>query len=177
MRSGLPTPWRWLVLATAVASGVADAAKLTLPSERPIVVRADFAANDPDNNVTRFQGHFSIEGTDWPTQADTAIVYGPLEDPERVVISGNPAHLWVNRSGIDRQVEAQAREIEYTRNLEVLRLRGDARVIEGGRRSLESEYFEYDLKTEKVRHGRPVRIRILPAKSEDESNLPQDNGN
>lgn len=170
-------PWRWLLLATAVAPGAAVAAKLTLPSERPIVVRADFAANDPDNNVTHFRGHFSIEGTDWPTQADEATVYGPLEDPERVVITGNPAHIWVRRSGVDREVEAQAREIEYTRNLDVLRLRGDARVIEGGRRSLESEYFEYDLKTEKVSHGGPVRIRILPAKKADDPNLPQDNGN
>src|SRR3546814_13927390 len=60
---------------------------------------------------------------------------------------------------------AEANEIEYARNLDVVRLRGNARIVEGGRRSLAGEYFEYDLKTDKVSRGGPVRISILPAKS------------
>lgn len=149
---------------------MANAAKFTLPSERPIVVRADSVANDPEQNTTRLQGHFSIEGSDWPMQADEAMVYGPLENPSRVLIVGKPARIWVKNNGIDRDVMAEADEIEYTRGLEILRLRGNALLVQGGRRSLAGEYFEYDLKTEKVSQGGPVRISILPAKpAPDES--------
>src|SRR3546814_3235806 len=62
--------------------------------------------------------------------------------------------------GIERDVMAEANEIEYARNLDVVRLRGNARIVEGGRRSLAGEYFEYDLKTDKVSRGGPVRISI-----------------
>lgn len=148
----------------------AHAAKLTLPSERPIVVRADSASNDPETNVTVFRGHFELQGTDWPMQADEATVYGPLEDPQRVVVLGSPARIWVKRKGIDRDIEAQAREIEYTRGLDVLRLRGNARVIESGRNQLEGDHFEYDLKTNKVKRGGPVRISILPKRAPADSN-------
>src|SRR3546814_13106597 len=53
----------------------------------------------------------------------------------------------------------------FRSNLDVVRLRGNARIVEGGRRSLAGEYFEYDLKTDKVSRGGPVRISILPSKS------------
>lgn len=138
------------------------AAKLTLPAERPIVVRADSASNDPETNVTTFRGHFELQGTDWPTQADIATVYGPLEDPQRVVVTGNPARIWVRRKGIDRDVAAQADEIEYTRGLDVMRLNGHARIVESGRHLLEGDHFEYDLNTNQVKQGGPVRISILP---------------
>lgn len=142
---------------------VAAAAKFTLPSERPIVVRADSVANDPEQNITRLRGHFSIEGSDWPMQADDATVYGPLENPTRVLITGQPARIWVKNKGIARDVMAEANEIEYARNLDVVRLRGNARIVEGGRRSLAGDHFEYDLKTDKVSRGGPVRISILPS--------------
>lgn len=154
---------------------VAAAAKFTLPSERPIVVRADSVANDPEQNITRLHGHFSIEGSDWPMQADDATVYGPLENPTRVLITGQPARIWVKNKGIERDVMAEANEIEYARNLDVVRLRGNARIVEGGRRSLAGDYFEYDLTTDKVRRGGPVRISILPSKpapSQPEADAP-----
>src|SRR3546814_9030831 len=86
-------------------------------------------------------------------QADDATVYGPLENPTRVLITGQPARIWVKNKGIERDVMAEANEIEYARNLDVVRLRGNARIVEGGRRSLAGEYFEYDLKTDKVSRG------------------------
>jgi len=154
---------RSLLCAGMLAIPVASvAAKLTLPAERPIVVRADAASNDPETNVTVFSGHFELQGTDWPMQADQATVYGPLEDPQRVLVVGNPARIWVKHKGVAREVAAQADEIEYTRGLDVLRLRGNARVVEGGRHVLEGDHFEYDLKTNRVRQGGPVRISILP---------------
>src|SRR3546814_18287013 len=90
-------------------------------------------------------------------QADDATGYGPLEKPTRVLITGQPARIGVKNKGIERDVMAEANEIEYARNLDVVRLRGNARIVEGGRRSLAGEYFEYDLKTDKVRRGGPVR--------------------
>lgn len=158
--------WQWarsmVCVGMLVVPMVSVAAKFALPAERPIVVRADSASNDPDTNVTVFRGHFELQGTDWPMQADQATVYGPLEDPQRVLVTGTPARIWVKRKGVDRDVAAQADEIEYTRGLDVLRLRGNARVVESGRHVLEGDHFEYDLNTNQVKQGGPVRISILP---------------
>lgn len=166
--------WRAMLCAVVVmCASPSHAAKLTLPAERPIVVRADSASNDPEANVTTFRGHFELQGTDWPMQADQATVYGPLEDPQRVLVVGNPARIWVRRKGIDRDVAAQADEIEYTRGLDVMRLSGNARIVESDRHVLEGDHFEYDLKANRVKQGGPVRISILP--KDDASPNPEAN--
>jgi len=158
--------WRWAQMlfcaGVLMLPASSIAAKFTLPTERPIVVRADSASNDPEANVTTFRGHFELQGTDWPMQADEATVYGPIENPQRVLVIGKPARIWVRRKGVERDVEAQADEIEYTRGLDVMRLSGNARIVESGRHVLEGDHFEYDLNTNRVKQGGPVRISILP---------------
>jgi lipopolysaccharide transport protein LptA len=139
-------------------AGAAAAEKLPLPSGRPIVIRADAVAADPGRDVTSFRGRFEVEGTDWPLQADTAVIYGPLEKPERVVVTGKPARVWIKRKGVERAIAAIAEEIEYQREPEVLYLRGRARVQRGDRVTLEGDHFTYDIAGgEVVRSGR-VRV-------------------
>src|SRR3546814_17169841 len=100
-------------------------------------------------------------------QADDATVYGPLENPTRVLITGQPARIWVKNKGIERDVMAEANEIEYARNLDVVRLRGNARTAEGGRRSLSGGYFASALKDYQVSSGAPGRISTPPYRSGD----------
>lgn len=147
-----------------VLAGGALAEKLPLPTGRPIIIRADAVTADPDRDVTSFRGHFEVEGTDWPLAAETAVVYGPLEQPDRVIVTGKPARVWIKRKGVERAIAAVADEIEYLRQPEVLYLRGNARVQRGDRVTLEGDHFQYDIAGgEIVRSGR-VRVWSVPPK-------------
>lgn len=167
MRSVMANRWRafgWICVALAwPLSALAET--FTLPAGRPVVVRADRATNDPDANQTTFSGHFELQGADWPMQADEAVIYGPVEKPQRVMIQGQPARLWVARKGVERAVAAEADQIEYLPEQSLLRLQGHARLVEGDRRVMEGEQFEYNLKTRKLSQKGRVRISLLPAAS------------
>ena len=157
---------RWLgIVAILFAAGAASAAKLTVPADRPIRVTADSASNDPDTNITEFRGHFSLSGTDWPLEGEQATVYGPIEKPERVVLRGSPARIWVRRHGRDRDVSAEADEIDYLPDQDILRLQGNVSLTESSGRHVSSDGFEYDLKTDKMRSIGPIRIQAQPDKA------------
>lgn len=150
-----------LVLLAWPVSALAE--QFTLPAGRPVVVRADRAANDPDANLTTFSGHFELQGADWPMQADAAVIYGPVEKPQRVLITGKPAKLWVARKGIERAVAVAADQIEYLPGQSLLRLQGHATIVEGGRRMIQGDYFDYNLDTRKLSQKGRVHISLLPA--------------
>lgn len=156
--------WRvfgWICVALAWPVS-ASAEKFTLPAGRPVVVRADRATNDPDANQTTFSGHFELQGADWPMQADEAVIYGPVEKPQRVLVHGKPAKLWVARKGVERAVAAEADQIEYLPGQSLLRLQGHARLVENGRRMMEGDQFEYNLDTRKLSQKGRVHISLLP---------------
>lgn len=144
---------------------LATAEQFALPVDRPIVVRADSAANDPDANITTFRGHFELQGADWPMQADAAIIYGPVENPERIVVTGTPAKLWLARKGVERAIAAQAEHIEYVPGQALVRLQGNARLVEEGRRVMEGDQFEFNLDTRKLTQKGKVHISVLPKPS------------
>ena len=150
-------------LLTAPLVAAAADSKLSLPKDRPIVVRADSVASDPERDLTIFRGNFEIEGTDWPIQADLAQVFGPIENPTRVVISGKPARLWLRYKGVERDIAAEASEIEFQRKPDVVKLRGNAKMVRSGRMTLEGDHFEYDVAAGKIIKSGPVRITVLPS--------------
>lgn len=160
----------WLgIVAALLAAGPLSAAKLTVPADRPIRVTADSATNDPDENVTEFQGHFSLSGTDWPLEGDRATVYGPIEKPLRVVLEGRPARIWIRRHGRDRDVSAEAEVIDYRPDEHKLRLQGNVNLVESSGRHVSSDGFEYDLETEKMNSTGPIRIQAQPEKAADDA--------
>lgn len=160
------------IVAALLAAGSLSAAKLTVPADRPIRVTADSASNDPDKNITEFRGHFSLSGTDWPLESDQATVYGPIEKPTRVVLKGRPARIWIKRNGRDRDVSAEADEIDYLPDEHRLRLQGNVSLAESSGRHVSSDGFEYDLKTDRMKSIGPIRIQAQPEKSDGEASQP-----
>jgi len=157
------TPWiRVAACAVILLPLAATAAELKLEGEQPILVHADAAANDPDHNITRFSGHFTLSGTDWPIESDVALVYGPLEAPTRVLLEGKPARIWIKRNGIERDVAASADAIEYLREANKLVLTGGAVLVDGTRRTLTSTGFEYDLNRDRMSSSGPIKITAAP---------------
>ncbi len=154
----------WMVglLAVPLLASAADS-KLSLPKDRPIIVRADSVSSDPERDLTIFSGNFEVEGTDWPIKADLAQVFGPIENPTRVVVSGKPARIWLRYKGVDREIAAEANEIEFQRKPDIVKLRGGAKLVRSGRMTLEGDHFEYDVTAGKIIKSGPVRITVLPS--------------
>lgn len=162
------TPWfRFAAYAVILLPVLAVAAELKLEGVQPILVHADAAANDPDHNVTRFSGHFTLSGTDWPIESDVALVYGPLEAPTRVLLKGKPARIWIKRNGIERDVAAAADSIEYLREEDKLVLTGNAVLVDGTRRTLTSTGFEYDLTSDRMSSSGPIKITAAPERNDN----------
>ena len=152
-----------LLAAPLVAAAAEKDVKISLPKDRPIVVRADSVSSDPERDLTIFRGNFEVEGTDWPIQADLAQFFGPIENPTRVVISGKPARIWLRYKGVDRDIAAEAAEIELQRKPDIVKLRGGAKLVRSGRMTLEGDHFEYDVTAGKIIKSGPVRITVLPS--------------
>lgn len=150
------------LLAVPLLATAADN-KISLPKDRPIIVRADSVSSDPERDVTVFSGNFEVEGTDWPIKADLAQVFGPIENPTRIVVSGKPARIWLRHKGVDREIAAEADEIEFQRRPDVVKLRGSAKLVRSGRMTLEGDHFEYDVAAGRIIKSGPVRITVLPS--------------
>lgn len=161
-----------LLAAPLVAAAAEKDVKISLPKDRPIVVRADSVSSDPEQDLTVFRGNFEIEGTDWPIQADLAQVFGPIENPTRVVISGKPARIWLRYKGVDRDIAAEAAEIELQRKPDIVKLRGGAKLVRSGRMTLEGDHFEYDISAGKIIKSGPVRITVLPSSKSTAASTP-----
>ncbi len=113
-----------------------------------IVIRADRAWEEPDTEqVLHFEGDFELISPDWELRADEADLYGPLDDPERIVARGLPAVVTILSA--DETVVGEGRTIEYQRDTDVLTLTEDARVI-GEKVSMKSARIVYDLGAERL---------------------------
>ena len=118
--------------------------KLEFSSEDPILVKADEAWEESDGEVTHFRGNFEMSGASWSVFADEASVYGKLDDPERIVITGAPARAWINKADEAGRVEGEGERIEYLRSTDSLSLSGNA-IITDGESTVRSGLIEYDL--------------------------------
>lgn len=91
-----------------------------------------------------FKGNFQLDAPDWFIRADRATLFGAVDDPERIQVTGTPARVWmIDETGV-KEVDATALEIEYFRQNDRLRLTGDA-VLEEQRNTLRSSSIDYDL--------------------------------
>jgi len=97
----------------------------------------------------RFSGSFALQARDWRLKADTATLYGPLENPDTVVIQGSPAHIWVHVEDDNRNIQGSSERIEYDRLRNIVRLSGAAE-LNDGTRTFNSGYIEFDIKSNRV---------------------------
>jgi len=134
--------------------------KLEFGTDEPILVKADEAWEEPDEDVTHFRGNFEMSGATWAVFADEASVFGRLDDPERIIITGSPARAWINKSDEEGKVEGEGQRIEYLRSSESLSLSGDA-VITDGESTVRSGLIEYDLVAKRFKASGDQGVTIV----------------
>ena len=139
-----------LLVLLATASGAIEAPDLE--SGETMIIRADQAwetrevpeDGSPEVRSLHFKGNFQLDAPDWFIRADSATLYGAVDDPKSIAVSGTPARVWMIDENGATEVDATAGNIEYFRHNDRLKLQGDA-VLEEQRNTLRSSSIDYDL--------------------------------
>jgi lipopolysaccharide transport protein LptA len=114
-----------------------------------IVIRADRAWEEPDGGqVLHFAGSFELISPDWELRSEEADLYGPLDDPTRIVARGAPAYLLILDG--EGNIEGEGAVIEYQRDADVLVLTENAH-LKGDDISLSSSEIVFDVTAERLR--------------------------
>jgi len=139
-----------LTVFLSIQTGFADV--LDLGSGDTVTINAQKAWEDNEGDITHFSGHFELRAPDWYVSADSATVYGKLDDPDKLVIEGKPAKIILlrdtdqsaNSSDSKPDIEGVASIIEYLRTINKLKMRGAA-VFTREDNTISSEIIEYDI--------------------------------
>jgi len=174
--SGFPAPaFRCLAGLTSVllmlcleATTLSAGQAFTISSEDMVAIHADEGWEDIEPDIAHFSGHFDMRVRDLQLTADRATLYGPVDNPDRLELSGSPARISLLHYLNDRPetVQAEAQSIIYERKASSMRLIGAARLAQGDNVLL-SDNIEYDVKTDRFHTtGRAgVQIRVRPQKN------------
>lgn len=135
---------------------------LRIPPAERMSIRSDEAWEDPEPGIIHFNGRFRLEAVDWSVAADSATLYGNLDDPETVTLAGTPARfrILVETAGVRKWVQGNAARIVLERHREVLRMENDAR-LEWGENVIRGAEIVYDLENDTFSAGGSEGVRIL----------------
>jgi lipopolysaccharide transport protein LptA len=139
-----------LALFLSIQNGFCDI--LDLNSDDTVTITAEKAWEDDNADITHFSGRFELRAPDWSLSADSATVYGKLDDPDKLVVEGKPAKIFILRdtekstsgSASEPNIEGVASTIEYYRTTNKLKMHGAA-VLTREDNTLSSEIIEYDI--------------------------------
>jgi len=144
------------------------AGSLDFSSGDVVTVSAERAWEADEADVIHFSGHFELRAPDWCLFGDTAVVYGNLDNPDRVVVEGKPARISFLRDAEEsaggtaarERVDGSASFVEYFRATDKLLMRGEANLTRK-QSTLVSEVIEYDVDANRYSAGGEGGINIL----------------
>lgn len=140
----------------------ADSERVTgFSSEDTVTIRSAIARMDEQSDIIHFEGGFEIRANDFYLLSEQASLYGKLDDPETIMVSGSPAIIRVNSSdkGEVSTINGQAMQIVYQRNTNSIRMEGDASLSRGGN-TMSGGEIEYDIKKDLLRAGGDSGVHI-----------------
>ncbi len=154
-----------IIVITLHAGRGAIADILQLADDSTIVISADEAWEDTEQDILYFRGHFEIRTPRWQLSAHEATIYGDLDSPQRIVAAGTPEGQLVQFSFLGSDLEDTARttgegqHLEYEQALGLLTLSGDA-MLTSGNRVMRSSKIQYDLEAQKLQAGGDEGVHV-----------------
>ena len=126
-----------------------------------LTIRSPEARMDEEQDIVHFGGGFELRAHDWYLSSDHATLYGKLDDPETVVITGSPAQIMVNTvsHGRTSTINGEAERIVYQRNSNSIRMEGNAS-ISRDEQTMSGGEIEYDIDKDHLRAGGDGGIHI-----------------
>ncbi len=126
-----------------------------------ISIEATEAWEDTEPDIVHFAGNFRLEAGSWSLKAEKATVYGKLDRPDSVILSGAPAviELQVENDSQTQIVLGEAPHIEYLRAQHSIRMSGGSMLSRSGNVMTSSEIV-YDIETDRFSAGGPEGVQI-----------------
>lgn len=158
-----------VIVITLFAGHGATADILQLADDSTIVVSADEAWEDTEEDILYFRGHFEIRTPRWQLSAHEATIYGNLDSPQRIVATGmsegRPVQFSFLGSDLDdaARTTGEGQNLEYEQALGLLTLTGNAKLTSGNR-VMRSSKIQYDLEAQQLQAGgeEGVHVTVLP---------------
>lgn len=143
------------------------AAALDFSSGDTVTITAERGWEGEESNVIHFSGNFRMRGPDWSMTGDTAVVYGKLDDPDKILIEGSPARVSFLRkkeensdpASSNDKVDGEALFVEYFRATDRLIMRGAASLARK-ESTLNSEIIEYNIDTDRYAASGEGRVNV-----------------
>jgi lipopolysaccharide transport protein LptA len=136
-------------------------------SNDTLTIRSSEARMDEQPDIIHFAGGFELQAKDWYLSSEQATLYGKLDDPETVIITGTPAMILVNSKirGRNSILNGEANRIVYQRNSNSIRMEGDASLSRDGH-TMNGGEIEYNIGNDLLSAGGigGVHIRVNPEK-------------
>lgn len=130
-----------------------------------LTIHSPEARMDELDDIVHFKGGFELRASDWSLTSDNATLYGKLDDPETVIITGSPASILVNtvKQGQTSVISGRADRIVYQRDSNSIRMEGNASITRDTH-SMSGGEMEYDIDSDHLSAGgaEGVRIIVLP---------------
>ena len=149
------------------------AEKLSFSSNDTVNVSAENAWEGDVEDVVHFEGKFELRAPDWTLSADSAVVYGQLDNPDKIILKGSPARIYFLREKHkeneqkqkEQSVEGSAFLIEYMRASNKLKMSGSARLTRDAN-TLAGEIIEYDIDADRYSASGEggINIQVTPGK-------------
>jgi len=137
------------ILMLALLSCWGDVGNAAESETETIIIRADRAwEEEGGNEVLHFKGNFELIAPEWELEADEADLFGPMDDPDRILARGAPAVVLIVSDG--ETIRGEGSQIEYLRETDVLILRGNAE-LKGEKLFMKSREIVYDVGTERLK--------------------------
>jgi lipopolysaccharide transport protein LptA len=128
--------------------------------ENAVIVHAESAVETEDGASMIFEGNLTIHANDWRIDANRALLAGALNDPDRIVVDGEPAVIVVAKQGDPEPFEGRAEHLEFEPGSKLVRLAGAAMIAKGAQ-SISSESIEYQLGKGTFSAGAQGRVKIV----------------
>lgn len=144
---------------TSIAQMARPDDNVWLSNDDTINVTADEAWEERGKATTHFQGNFRLLGPDWSVSADKAVLYGPLDNPDKVIAQGNPARIVVRKTNGEGEVVGVGSRIEYRHLNNVIELTGEATVTDADN-IMTSSVLSYDLTAERIIASGPEGVKM-----------------
>ncbi len=154
-------PLTVLLLLLLLPFSLSGQQQFSITSEDMVAIHADQAWEAIEPDTLHFAGHFEMRVGDLVLNADRATLYGKLNDPDRLVLQGSPARLSASQTKDDgvQTVQAEAQEMFYERESDLMLLNGAARLTQGDN-VLVSDRIEYDIRTDRFRTQGQTGVQI-----------------
>ena len=130
-----------------------------------ITIRSAEARMDEQVDIIHFAGGFEIRANDFYLSSEQASLYGKLDDPETIEVTGSPAviRLGTTNQGRPTTISGEATRIVYQRDTDSIRMEGQASLSRDGY-TMRGGEIEYEIATDQLSAGGAggVRIEVQP---------------